>query len=565
MKKWDIKNQLKLKSDTISSDELIQILLENRKITTTEEKAAFLNPSLDTLTPEIVGIDTNNLKKAIQRIEQAIQKKEQIIVFGDYDVDGITSSAILWETFRDLGAVVMPYIPHRMEEGYGLSIKGIANVQSQIPNVKLLITVDNGITAHEAIAFAREQGIDVIITDHHTVGDIVPDAFTIVHTTKLCGAGVSFVLSQEIYSYFNKKNARLEDHLSFAALGTVADLVPLTDGNRAIVTHGLKTLCRTNRPGLRALFQEAACEPSTLGVYHIGHVIAPRLNAAGRLESAMDSLRLLCTTDEKRAWDLAMKLGITNKERQMIMQEGTKHASLKIKEQKKEKNRILFIGDAEYAQGVIGLIAGRLVEEFYRPAIVLWIGETHAKASVRSVSGVNIIEFLRTFTDDFVNIGGHPMAAGFTVEVSKIDLLEKKLYELAEKTITDDVLVRTVKVDCELPSEMISLKTYEALQSLAPFGMGNPEPTFVTRGLLIDDVKSLGKEGKHLRLMFRAKSEEQRANLIEAVGFGMGERRDELKIGQKVDVVYTIDENVWNGNTKLQIKVKDLQLSFVSS
>lgn len=572
MKKWEIQQELKSQNAKVKVDDLINLLLQNRGITNEKDKEHFLHPDLSEVTPKNVGIDTKQLQKTIQRITTAIEKQEQIVVFGDYDVDGITGTAILWETLHALGAKATPYIPNRIEEGYGLSTKGLENLLSQLATINLVITVDNGIVAHEAVAFANEHNIDVIITDHHTADAKIPEAFALVHTTKLCGAGVAYLLSKELrktlpnHPLSGRRPAdsapdkgrlgRVEDtHLELATLGTVADLVPLTGANRAIVKHGLKNVCHSKRPGLQALFKQAGIIKDEFATYEIGYIIAPRLNAAGRIENAMDSLRLLCTNNKQRAEMLAEQLELTNKERQQIMKQMTQHASLSVKAAEKLKH-ILIIAHETYPQGVIGLVAGKLVEEYYRPAIVIAIGKTHSKASARSIHGFNIIEFLRSHSTLFVNVGGHPMAAGFTVETEKIVLLQQTLEQTAAQLLTEKHFTRSLKIDCELPFEFITKTLYKELKQLAPFGMGNPEPVFATRGVTIENFKVIGREGNHLRLQLQ-----QGEQSFEAIAFGMGELARDLKMGNTIDVAYTIDENTWNGNTKLQLKVKDINMN----
>lgn len=555
-KRWEIVKKLKVKNAKSKVDELIELLLENRGLKSKKEIDEFLHPSLEKVTPKNVEMDLLQLKKAVKRIEKAIKEKEQIVVFGDYDVDGITGSAILWETLNFLGATAIPYIPHRKNEGYGLSTIGISNIQSQISNISLIITVDNGIVANEAVGFANKNDIDVIITDHHTMSEKLPDAYAIVHTTKLCGAGVAYLLSQEIKDLSLKNKDNEDIHLELAALGTVADLVPLTGANRAIVAAGLKKLHIAKRPGLLALFQQARISQETIGVYEIGYIIGPRLNASGRIESAMDSLRLLCTTNRDRAAKLAAKLELVNQERQHFLKEATEHAILGIKNEGLGKRKIIIIGHESYQEGVIGLVAGRLVEAFYRPAIVLSIGENVSKASVRSISEVDIIEFLRMHTQHFINVGGHPMAAGFTIETAKIGLLQKTLEEKAAELIAEELLVRSLKIDCEVSFESMTKELYKKIQQLAPFGMANPEPVFATYDVTIEGIRVIGRERNHLRLLLR-----QEEKAFEAIAFGMGELGTRLNVNDKIDIAYTLDENTWQGETKLQLKVKDLQLS----
>ncbi|MDP3941611.1 MAG: single-stranded-DNA-specific exonuclease RecJ [bacterium] len=581
--KWDIKKKFKIpfgpktsgqgQNSKFKTDALFDLLLKNRGITTKNDREEFLQPNLDTITAETVGIEKKELDKAVKRIEKAIKDQEQIVVFGDYDVDGICASAILWETLHGKQANIMPYIPHRVDEGYGLSVAGIKNARSKIKNIALIITVDNGIVANEAVEFAKANGIDVIITDHHLPHEDEahrkPAAYAIVHTTKLCGAGVAWVLAKE-FLHNDKKllNTHMTDHLIFAALATVADMVPLVNGNRAIVKYGLIELRKTTRVGLRALFEEAGIEQRSIETYQIGHVISPRLNAAGRMESAMDSLRLLCTRDVRRAKELANMLGEINKLRQEETLMATEHAigqvanglgQKSLPDGKPQMSKLLFIAHESYQQGVIGLVAGKLVERYYRPSIVIAIGDTQSKASVRSVRGFNIIEFLRTKSEHFVNVGGHPMAAGFTVETEKIAVLQQILEDAAAQVLTDAHLERRISVDCELPLEAVSQDLYVALQALSPFGIGNPEPVFCSK-TVIKDIRIMGRDGKHIKLRLSPATYKipDTKYEIEAVGFGMGERVGEIKVGTEIDVAYTVDENQWNGRKSLQLKLKDL-------
>lgn len=561
-KKWEILHETsrgKKKDTTVTIESIVKILLENRGLTNKKHIEDFLNPQLSAITPDTVGINAKQLQKALERIQKAIETKENIVVFGDYDVDGITGTAILWESLYALGAKVIPYIPHRVDEGYGLSITGIENVirtasESEKPN--LIITVDNGIVANEAVDFANAHGIDVIITDHHTLGKELPKALAIVHTTQLCGAGVAYMLSQEI------SPSPTSDHLALVALATVADLVPLQGANRTLLIAGLKLLRQTKRPGILALCDEAQISPEMIDVYTIGHVIGPRLNAMGRMESAMDSLRLLCTKDRLKAKVYADKLGSTNKERQVLTQTLSDHAKGLVRDGEAVRN-ILIIANDSYEEGIIGLIAGKLVEEFYRPAIVIAKGEKISKASARSVSGFNIIEFIRSASHLLINAGGHPMAAGFTIETEKIQMLQEYLEATAQEQITDGLLQKVLKIDCEIPLEMVSFGLYESVQTLAPFGMGNFEPVFTSR-VLVKEVKTVGQEGRHLKLVVEpiviSISPFTRNDSYSAIAFTMGELKSKLKPGDTINIAYTIDENIWNGKKQLQLKIKDIKI-----
>ncbi len=543
MKKWNVLKR----EEKLTEEKLLMILLENRGVGTKLQKEKFLNPKLSDVTISSVKIDKSQLKKTVERIERAVFEKKQIIVFGDYDVDGICGTAILWETLNSLGANVLPYIPSRIEEGYGLSVKGIDNLLINNPKVNLIITVDNGIVASQAVEYANKKGIDVIITDHHVASKTLPNAFSVIHTTFLCGTGVAYLLSKEL------KKEKQDNHLELVVLATIADLVPLTDANRILVYFGLQALRKTKRIGLLSLFNSAAIDKEIIDIYEIGHIIAPRLNAMGRLSSAMDSLRLICTTNKQRATVLAKTLSDTNFERQQVTAQALIHAKDKAKA--KLVNNLLFIADKSYQQGIIGLVAGRLVEEFYLPSIVISKGKVYSKASVRSVKGFNVIEFLRQASDLLVDVGGHPMAAGFTVETKKLDLLEEKLYKLSAKLLKKDHLERVLNIDLEIPSDFINFKTYDLICKLKPFGMANPEPTFVTKNLTVESLKIIGKDGKHLKLSLKPKDS---SFWIEAIAFGMGELNS-IEIGDEVDVAYTLNVNEWSGNKKLQLKVRDIK------
>ncbi len=572
MNKWLILNKnlpagkagSNIKNKKLTTSEIIKVLLSNRGLRNKKEIDNFLNPKLSELTIQCVGIDKKEIEKSVGRIKQAIKNKEQIIVFGDYDVDGICGSAILWETLNNLGAKVLPYIPHRIDEGYGLSEIGIKNILAKHPNTSLIITVDNGIVANDAVEFANKNNIDVIITDHHVPSVKLPNAFSIVHTTALCGAGVAYMLSKQVSTKNEKlKTSKEFNHLSLAAIATVADLVPVTGGNRIILKFGLEELRKTKRPGLVALIKEAAIEQSEIGVFEIGHILGPRINAMGRLELARDSLRLLCTKDEKKCEELAGKLGETNKRRKDITIESFEHAKSKVKNQKLEAQNIIIIGDKSYKAGVVGLMASRLVDEFYKPSIVLSIGKKFSKASARSIPGFNIIEFIRKASDLLVDVGGHPMAAGFTVETSKIKLLTEKLSKLAKSLVTLEMLERVVKIDAEIDAQDINSRLYNGFSKLAPFGVGNPQPVFVTKNLLVSDMRLVGVDGRHIKLNLESKipaSPAGRSNLkFDAIAFGVGNRSSEFHIGDEIDVVYQIEHNEWNGNSKLQLKIKDFR------
>lgn len=527
-KKWHILHK--------PSENIIAALLKNRGVTDSEN---FLHPPDPcSLIPHDVGINATSLRKAIARIKKAIKNKESIVVYADYDADGICAGAIMWETIHAMGGNVMPYIPHRVDEGYGLSVKGIDAVREQY-DPALIITVDHGITAQKNVAYAKKFGIDVIVTDHHVKPDKLPDCI-IVHATSLCGAGVSWFVAKEIGT----------PDIALAAIGTIADMVSLTGANRSIVKYGLRQLNKTKRVGLLALLRDAGLTLGELITYDVSHILSPRLNAMGRLVHAMDALRLLCTHRQDKAILLARKLGLTNKERQQLTIDTTVHAlrGLSLKAQKK----LIFVSHKSYNQGVIGLVAGKLVEEYYRPAIVISQGLEVSKGSARSIAGFNIVEAIKSCSDLLVDVGGHPMAAGFTIETKKLPELQTRLEKMAENKLTDALLTRELRIDMELPLSAVTGELWKTFRDFEPFGFGSPEPVFSTPGVEIKDARLVGADGKHLKL---------RVSSFDAIAFGMGNLYPKFKRGTVIDIAYTVDMNVWNGNKKLQLKIKDIHFS----
>lgn len=535
------------------SEEVIRMLLENRGYTNDKDIDRFLHPTSPLkLSTKDVSINHMALDKACNRIRKAIEKKESIVVYADYDADGITAGAIMWEALHVLGAQVMPYVPHRLEEGYGLSEKGIQNCMSDF-NPSLIITVDHGITAKDQVAYAKKLGIDVVVTDHHLAPDEVPDC-TIVHTTHLCGAGVSWFIAKTLLLE-KEKNTEATDLLALAAIGTIADMVPLVDASRSIAKFGLQELGRTKRIGIRALITEAGLNEKNLLTSDVSHILAPRLNAMGRLDHAIDALRLLCTTSKERAIVLAEKLGVTNKERQQLTIDTTVHALSGLsKKEDMAGQKLLVVSDPSYNPGIIGLVAGKLVEEYYRPSIVIAEGEIFSKASARSITGFNIVEFIRTAGQLLVDVGGHPMAAGFTVETKNLPKLKEFFTAHIEESIDTSLFTRSLPIDMELPFSCITASLHKKMQEFAPYGIGNYEPVFASYGVIVDQIKKIGAKLNHLKV--RIQDSDHRR--MDAVAFGLGQMADVIHVGSSIDIAYTIDENTWNGKTSLQLKIRDI-------
>ena len=542
----------------------MDILLKNRGIKTKNEKEEFFNPKHpEKISVKSLSLNPKEINKTIKRIKDAIKNKEQIIIFGDYDADGICATAILWECLYSFSKNVSPYIPSRFEEGYGANVKSIEKLKIENKKLKIIITVDNGIVANEAVNKANELGIDVIITDHHQIGKKLPKAFSIIHTDKISGAGIAWILAREIRKKLATGYRLPITGLELVAIGTIADQLPLLCPNRSFAKYGLEALNKTNRPGLLALFEEAGLIqvpkprqvrnlPLKIGTYEVNYVIAPRINAMGRLEHAIDSLRLLCTTSSQRASELAQFIGKTNRERQKIVEGVVIHALGQA--QDKLTDRTIIVA-GEYHEGVIGLAAAKLVEEYYRPAIVLSKGKMISKASARSISGFNIIEAIHKMDSLIIGGGGHPMAAGFTIETENIEVFMQQFEEVSRPLLTDDILIKRLKIDLELDFGLIDKNLVDLLTKFEPHGIGNFTPIFMTKEVRLVDSRTVGNESKHLKLTL-----EKGGRIFPAIAFGMGELYGKLKPEQKIDVAYNLENNVWNGNESLQLKIKDIKI-----
>jgi single-stranded-DNA-specific exonuclease len=548
---WKILN--KTKNQKPKTKNIVEILLRNRGLATKKQREEFLNPKEpEKLTPREVGISAVEAKKAVGRIKRAVKNKEKIIVYGDYDADGVCATAIMWETLYGLGAKVMPFIPPR-EEGYGLKIERLKELAKE--GVTLVITVDQGIVAQKQVEAAKKLGIEIIVTDHHLPGKEFPKAYALVHTTKLSGAGVAWFLAQHIQNtkYLPCRQAgKIQNTLDLATLGTITDLMPLKEANRSLVCHGLEKVQQTKRVGLLALYQEAGIKPGQIGTYEIGFLIGPRLNATGRLEDPMESLRLLCTKDNARAKELAEKLNRLNRERQNLLEQTFNHAQ----GQASETENLLFISHQSYHEGVIGLVAGRLVEKFSRPAIVVAQGETFSKASARSVNGFNIIEAIRECREFLIDAGGHPAAAGFTLKTEKIEIVKQRLLQVAQEKLSPQLLSPSLKIDLEVNLADLDFALYQDIEKLAPFGLGNPEPVFASRKVSVVDAKTVGNDNQHLKL--RVTGYGLRVS-FDAIAFNLGHLLPDLSPEKPVDIAYNLLVNEWSGDKRLQLKIKDIK------
>ncbi|MFH1955863.1 MAG: single-stranded-DNA-specific exonuclease RecJ [Patescibacteria group bacterium] len=523
--------------------DIFEQLAINRNISNLEE---FITPPSPQETLNRIFKEDKILKsetdKAKKLISEAIKKKSPIYIHGDYDVDGICATAILWEKiyFGLKYKNCFPYIPDRFNEGYGLSKESVDSIIKTLPKENkspLIITVDCGISSIKEVLYAKEKGFNVIICDHHQKGKNLPKANAILWTDKLCAAGIAWVLS--------------ESGFDLSALATVADVQPLTGYNRSLVKYGLLELNKLKRTGLKALVEISGIKDKKIGVYEVGWVIGPRLNASGRLESALDSLRLLCTTSNTKALAIAKSLNLLNSKRQemtfSIFEESKKFY--------KKDLKIIISEGKRFHEGIIGLVAGKLVSEYYLPSIVISKKEKISKGSARSVSGVDIIKMLRNFEDLFESVGGHPMAAGFSIKNEQLENLVRELYIFSEKNIKDEDIIQEIKIDAEMSLEEVTYPLLDFVGNFAPFGLGNPEPVFLTRNVEIYEIRKIGKDGGHLKISFK----DSTGDIKNGVAFGFGGFEAVPK--DKVDIVYTLNENIWNGRRNLDLRIRDIRKS----
>lgn len=539
--------------------DIINTLLFNRGLRTKKQQEEFLNPkSPEKLTAEEVEISQVQIKKAVARFKKAIKEKEKIIVYGDYDADGVCATAIVWETLNKLGAKVLPFIPKR-EEGYGLQVKRIDEMAKE--GVSLIVTVDQGIVQFKQAEHARKLGIDIIITDHHVPDKKKPKATAIIYTTQLAGVGVAWFFCRQLLKAFKKKE---KIGLDLVTIGTITDMVPLLAANRSLVRHGLEQVKKTKRIGLQFLYQQAGLDSERIGAYEIGFIIGPRINASGRIQDPMDPLRLLCLKkDKKKALKIARQLDENNRERQMLTEQTSFHArELWLKQD--GQSSLIFIQDQTYNEGIIGLVAQKLKEEFYRPAVVISQGKKLSRASARSIKEFNIIEAIRMCADLVGSHGGHPLAAGFSLKTEKISLLETRLKQIAEEQLGKEKLQRTLEIDAVLELADLNFVLFNQLKKFEPFGQTNPPPVFVTQKVKVTSAQLVGADNQHLKLSVTSCPPAGGCDVsrvtFDAIGFGMASFYSQLSSEKPVDLAYNLIADEWNGQKRLQLKLKDIRI-----
>jgi single-stranded-DNA-specific exonuclease len=538
---------------TSSLSPLIAQLLYNRGISQPAQLEAFLSGD-----KRLAGDPTRlpDIEPAIARIYRALLSGETIAIYGDFDADGITGTAILVHGLSSLGGKTVPYIPHRLTEGYGLNVTALENLHKQ--GVSLVITVDCGITALNEVERARRLGLDIIITDHHSPLPEMPPAIATINPkradssygfSELTGAGVALKLLQALFQNLGKEG--LEGLMDLAAIGTVADIAPLSGENRYLVKEGLKLINTNPRLGLGEIISQAGLKPGKLSAESISWTIAPRLNAAGRLAHAMTSYKLLMTESPQEARDLASWLEEKNSERQRLTTKVLAIAREQVVAQGIAP--LLVAADKDYPLGIAGLIAGRLADEFYRPAIVIRTGETVSSGSGRSIPEFNIIEALTQCRQLFSHFGGHSQAAGFTLPTQNLPQLQEHLLKLAAEQLAGADLRPQLNIDAKVALPDMSGDTFSTIQQLAPFGRGNPSPTFLSQRAEVIDCRTMGNGAEHLRLKLK-----QGGTVWDGVGFRLGGYLGE--ISPLMDIVYNLEIDRWGDKERLRLNLVDFAL-----
>ncbi len=533
--------------------ELIGGLLALRGITSAGAAREFLGAPQSPPDPYVLPA----LDVAVERLAQAVRQRECVAVFGDFDVDGVTSVAQLAQALSSLGAAPLAYVPDRFSEGYGLNVPAIERLRAD--GATLLVTADCGTSSVDEVARARQLGMDVIVLDHHTVPPVLPEATALVNPRltdarpggllELATAGLAFHLVSALHDALGRAFDPA-GYLDVAALGTVCDMAPLTDENRRLLRTGLDALARTSRPGVRALMDVSGVDASSVSAEDIGYKLGPRLNAAGRIAHARLALELLTTPDGDRGRELAVQLDALNRERQQKTAEAVALATEMMGDA--DPPPLVMIGHADFSSGIVGLIASKLVTMYARPAVVYEIGETTSRASCRSIEEFHITDALRTCADLFVRFGGHRQAAGFTVDNGRIEEVRERLTREAARALRGIDLAPVLEIDCNLPMRSLRGEEIRWLSRLAPFGIGNPAPAFLARGVTVTEARYVGNGEKHLRLTLR-----DGASTWGAIGFDLGECA--VQEGDRVDVVYSIGGTRSDG--ALELEVSDLRPS----
>ena len=546
-------------AEEFKTSEIIGRVLANRDIESLESSRSFFDPNLSQLHDPFLMKD---MDIAAGMVAEKVKSGGRIFIFGDYDVDGTTGSSALFLFLTSLECDAKVYIPDRMKEGYGLSREGIDVAKDW--GADLLISCDCGINATDEVAYANDQNLEVIITDHHMPDENLPEANAILNPKQpncsypfkgLCGGAVVFKLIQAVSQLLELDDDLVHQYIDLITLGTAADIVPLTDENRIIVKHGLKSLSKTKRPGLRALLEVSGLGEKELTVGRLLFWAAPRINAAGRLGDANRAVQLMTTENLPESLKLARELDEENRQRQDLQQSMVDEAIVKVNAEvdlKKEKAIVLW--DDNWHEGIIGIVASKIKETYHRPAVIISLSKGTGKGSARSVKGFDLYENLTECRELLDGYGGHPMAAGLTLNRENLEDFRTRFSNLAYETLADDDLVNSLDIEGEMDLNLIDGRFMDFLEKLAPFGPGNMTPKFITRHVIPVGNPRLVGNGDHLK--FRAKKGE---TSYDAIGFNMGNHYEKLITGKPIDIAYVVEKNEWQGRTSIQLNIRDIK------
>ena len=544
--------------DCLGIDAVVAQLLAQRNITSFESAKAFFRPHIGQLHDPFLMQD---METAVSRLQQAIDQKETVMVYGDYDVDGTTSVSLLTHFLRSQGLNVTPYIPDRYAEGYGLSKKGIDTAKAA--NISFMIALDCGVKAIEQVAYANSLGIDLIICDHHTPGDVLPNALAILDPKRsdcaypfneLCGCGVGLKLMQGLLQQQGKDVNDIIAYLDFVAVAIAADIVPMVGENRTLAFLGLQQLNAHPRPGLKALMRD---KPTAQIISDVVFGMAPRINAAGRMKHGLHAVELLLSATDEEAQTRAQEVEIYNTSRREVEQEITKEALTQITENQEENNAANVVYAPHWHKGVIGIVASRLIESYYRPTLVFTKSkEGILAASARSVRGFDVYKAIDACSKHIIQFGGHKYAAGVTLKEENYQAFKAAFEAQVAQTLTATQKAQTLDVDVGLPFTAITPKLLRILKQMEPFGPENSSPVFYTDGVVDSGyAKLVGQDKSHIKARFVQGA----SSPIDAIGFGLGKKMNLLKKGTPLRIAYALEENVWQGNVSVQLRLKDIE------
>lgn len=561
--RWTLKpkpntEKLKQLQEALQVDEIVATLLLQRGIETYEAAKTFFRPSLKDLHNPFLMKD---MDKAVSRIEQALTNNENILVYGDYDVDGTSSVALMSSYLKTKTNQVATYIPDRYDEGYGVSIKGIDFAHDN--EFSLIIALDCGVKAIDKVAYAKEKGIDFIICDHHRPGDELPNAIAVLDPKRddceypykeLCGCGVGFKLIQALASKEGKSAEDLTEYLDLVATAIGADIVPITGENRTLAYYGLQVINKNPRPGIQAIIDQVKKEELT--ITDVVFIVAPRINAAGRMQHGDYAVALLTETNFNQAKQYAEEIEAFNTDRREADQQITEEALQQIKAHNEEERFTTVVYHKEWHKGVIGIVASRLTETYYRPTLVFTKSGDKLAASARSVSGFDVYNALEACSAHIEQFGGHKYAAGLTLKEENYEAFKQAFEDEVSKTIDKTLLVPEIKVDMQISLPQVNDKLWRIIRQFAPFGPSNMTPIFMSENLKDTGYgKCVGEDDKHLRITATQTGQEK----LVGIGFGLGDKYDLITNKKRFKAVYSIDENHWQGHVSLQLKLRDIK------